>query len=399
MSEEINNQEQGEAKESEKIEIAESAEVAGNTQDSKEYMTVEDARKSGWSEEEIKMGEQHGVFKKEAKKSEKTKEVIEDKKDVVPQKEEEQKEIQKKPVKDGEEFFLDADSEKKFREFFPKGHNVHGLYFHSKAQRSRAQAAEAERDRIAKQLEEKEAQLKKLMESRENKIESEINIEDEEKPLTKKELKEFLLSMRDNQKKEEQENQRKISDYQSKLQNSLKLQDDNARLQYEDYDDVVSLGKQLIERDSSGKFLSETNITNIPDFAKKKAIALIRSIENSLAQADKFGADDYNIADMSYDLGKIAQQFIQKSNPSGQRAEKNGLESERSNGGLTPEEVKRIEKNSSRRGSSASLSGAGGRRLVSVEDITADDLLKMDSKTFDSFQRKHPEKVEELMRR
>jgi hypothetical protein len=97
---------------------------------------------------------------------------------------------------------------------------------------------------------------------------------------------------------------------------------------------------------------------------------------------------------IAYEIGQLHPSY-------GQRAEKNGefvKPEPKANGGLTPDKMKRIEENTLRRASSASVSGGGGRRAVSPDDVSLADLNRMTATQRLSFREKHPDQYAKLLR-
>ncbi len=378
-----------------------------------EPMTVEKATEAGWSEEEIAMGKESGTF------TEKKPEEIEAEKKAAEEKAEADKagaggegdeKKEKKVVPPAkptiDDFLLNPDEERILSEKFDKNSdagqklkNVGANYWGRKHAVARAQSAESERDMARKENESLRDRLAKLEDAAGLKKGGEGDAEDDDKPLTKKELREMLSQTKEDEKNARLKQDGEINQTATKIKEALTIQEGHAKQVYGDYSEMVEAGMKLINRDASGNFTNEVNISTIPEIARKKAIMLVNGLRNAASRADKMTVSDYTAADMTYDLGKLASEFIKPGSKTSPSAEElAGQSAERTNGGLTPEEEERIRKNKSRTGSSASIAGSGGRRVLSVSEITVDDLNGMDSKTYDAFQEKHPEKVEELMR-
>jgi len=375
-----------------------------------ERMTLEQAEKQGWSPEEIEMGKKNKMFAEEKKSPEEPKKTDDQDKNKPPKEEkppdnkrpESIPHPQNKPTID--DFALNETEEKVLRETFGRDsqashklRNVSGLYFQQKHFKSRAQAAERERDRALKEIDDLKSRMVKLEPGTPPPQE---DPEKEEKPMTRKEFREMMKTMKDDEKNAEREAKDKTNDEAKKINEALLIQENHARSEYPDFDNIVNLGKKLVDRDpKTGVFLNEVNLKTLPIGARKKAFALLRSIQASSVQADQMSIDDYNVADMAYDLGKIALEYLPSEDKSrGPSAEPHNPNAEQDDGGLTPEEEERIKKNESRTGSSASITGSGGRRVLSVEDVTIDDLNAMDSQTYNDFRAKHPDVVNRLVR-
>lgn len=363
-----------------------------------EKMTLEQAQKEGWSDKEIATAEETGML---AKTGEKPPEGGKPPETPPSPEGEPPKPPEPEPESKGpkrEVFDLSEEEEGKFNESFGKGHNVNGLYFGLKAQRSRAQAAEAERDRLVSDSKAKDEQIRTLSEQKAAPVKQEEEPE-EERPMTRKELRETMAQIDADKVEAERKTAEQTKVIQENINQALTSQENNARSKYEHFDQAVKLSKALFDKDrKTGEFTDAKNILTLPEHTRKKAMLLVRSIANATAHADEMKSSDYNSADMLYELGQLHPDFGKPQGTAGQSAENNGKPPERTRGGLTPEDVARVEKNSARRGSSAGVSGSGGRRVVSVEDVTADDLTDMDDKTFAAFEKENPDKVKELLR-
>lgn len=364
-------------------------------------MTEAKANEMGWSQEEISIAKEQGMLGEEKPKEN------EPPKDPEPPKEEPEKPKEEpKPVSEHDDFLLNPDEEKILAEkldqdpsLTKKLKNVSAQYWGRKHAISRAQAAESERDRIMDENRELKERMGKL-ESRIDEIPSNKNgvEEEDDRPLTKKELREMLIQTREDDERKKRDQEEKLRASQEKINKALQYQESHAKLNYQDYDKVVALGNKLVGRDGkTGQFSNPVNITTIPETARKRAFVLLRQIQNAAARADELKTSDYNAADMAYDLGKLASEFIREEDKP-KDASPASPSAERTAGGLTPEDEERIRRNKSRAGSSAQVTGSGGRRVITADEVTVDDLVAMDGPTFDSFQKKHPEKVEELMR-
>jgi len=364
-----------------------------------EKMTEEKALADGWSNEEIELAKETGML--HGPKDEK--------KEETPPKEEPKSEVKKeephteiKPT--GEDYLLSPEEEKRLAEVFDKNpdtprklKNVTANYWGRKHATARAQAAEAERDRLLRELGEQKERIAKLEQGT---VKPEEPTEEDEKPLTKKELRDMLKTMQEDETTARKKQQEQSQVQERKIREALTIHESHAKNVYQDFEQVVGLGERLVRRDpKTGEFSSPVNITNIPEQARKKAFVLLRQIQSAALRADEMTVSDYTVADMSYDLGKLASEFIKdETQPATEPNTPTGQTTERTSGGLTPEEEERIRKNQHRAGSSASISGSGGRRVLSIDEVTLDDLNAMDSKTFDAFQQKYPDKVEALMR-
>ena len=237
----------------------------------KEPITPEQAKEKGWSNTEIKKAEEFGLVGK--KTEEKPKE--EAKKEETSPKEEEGKEVGKvAPIKaDKSRYELDVDQQKKFEEIFGPGTNPHGLFHGMKSQRNRAQAAESARDAAKLELKLKEQQLKEAQERIDSIVSKGLNQngngegdgEDPmDKPLTPRQLK--AMQEEENKKRESIDGENK--ERAQKIHLALKEQEDYARSQYQDFDETVKAGEELIKR-----------INELEGVEKKRAIGLIGNLQ------------------------------------------------------------------------------------------------------------------------
>jgi hypothetical protein len=200
-----------------------------------------------------------------------------------------------------------------------------------------------------------------------------------------------LKELQEEEMRKNEERKRSDESKAEKIMLAQKSQEEYAKGQYEDFDGTLKLGEDLVK-----------NIDTLEPLKRKKVKSLLDRIRTAASRADELSVEDYNVADLSYELGQLHPDYGKKGKNEEESQSQNGNgekpEAERINGGLTTEQVERIEKNAARRGSSASLSGSGGRRMVSVEDITISDLLKLDSHQYEAFRSKHPDKVRQLLR-
>lgn len=370
---------------SDEIKTVEVAAEPEKVEAAKPEVTREDLKSKGWSKAEMDSAEKRGMIPKPEEKSEPKAE--EDKKPEIVEKRVEQRD----PKKEGN--FLDdmdremsPEQEKVFLETFPPGTKPRAFYFRAKNERQQRQRAEAERDRMALELKlHKERELK-FEEKPAAELDADGNVIDpEDKPLTMKQLKALQKAEQEtlnNQQNELTERSKRVSE-------AMKTQEEYAKSVIPDFDETVKLATDLVN-----------NIEQIPEKWKKdKVIKLLKDLQVTAGTADKYGVDDYNASMIAYELGQLHPKYGQKS-ASGQQTDKDGTKSDpKANGSLTPEQMKRLEENTQRRASSASLPGSSaGRRVVSVEDITTRDVLRMSPEERYKFKKDHPEKMSALMR-
>jgi len=341
------------------------------------------------TEAELKEG---GFSKDEIEKAKKLGKVAEEKKEPEPKKEEPEKkkpeEEPKKAAEKKEEAEPEDEPEKDEKEIEKFNANEKALYHKAKEQKRLKQLANEERDIAERKVIDLKAKLEENERrwaeyNKETKIERDEEgnvIDPDDKPLTRKEW----LKIQEEEQGKRSESEKLMAERRQAITISWARQEENAKLEYDDFDQTVGLAKEVMEKANSmfeGKRLKQVQMK-------------IREFIESAAQADKFGLSDYNPADMAYDLGKLHPDYgkpKKKAENTSDKTDRNG------NGGLTPEEMERIEKNANRRGSSASLPGGGGRRIVSAEDITLEDLSRCTPAKYRELRRKYPDKVKELL--
>lgn len=342
---------------------------------------------AGWSARELDAAEKRGMIAKtEEKKPEPKAETPTEPKAEEPK--EETPKVEEKP-KNGSlpDFtFKTPEQEKVFLDAFGAGTPQRAMYFRMKHERQQRQAVEAERDRMAQEaklLKERLDALERGQKPQETDEEGNA-IDPEDRPLTLKQLREM-------QKAEAEEYQRKQQEQQSraaKLAEAQVTQEEYARSLYSDFDDTVKRAQEVIQNLDAV----------VPEkWRQAKAIKLIRELQTAAANADKLGLDDYNAALIAYEIGQMHPDYGSKN---GNSADTDGNLSrpEKANGGHTPEQMKRMEENTQRRASSASIPGGGGRRVVSVDDVSLADLNRMSAEQRQAFKSKHPDRFAKLLR-
>lgn len=269
-----------------------------------------------------------------------------------------------------------------FLDTFGPGTPQRAMYFRMKNERQSRQRAEQERDRLALELQmRKDADVRAKTGGPEPEVDAEGNVIDpDDQPLTPKMLK----AMQKAEQEKINKDQAELNERSGKVAEAMKTQEEYAKATIPDFEDTVRLAKDVV-----------TNIDAIENPIKKsKAIKLLRDLQVAAATADKYGVDDYTASMIAYELGQMHPDYGQK------KAEPDGAKKDpKANGSLTPEQMKRIEENTQRRASSASLPGSpGGRRTVSVEDVTIKDVLRMDPEERRAFKKNHPARFDKLMR-
>jgi len=287
--------------------------------------------------------------------------------------------------------FKTPEQEKVFLDAFGAGTPQRAMYFRMKNERQARQAAEAERDKERLSREALEARIKALESGKTVQEVDELGnpIDPEEKPLTLKQLRELQKAEAEAiEKKKAEQHQRA-----SVVAEAQQTQEEYARSVYEDFDDTVGKAAEVMKNLD----------TLIPEKWKQaKAVKLIRDLQYAAANADKFDLDEYHAALIAYEIGQLHPNYGKKADPAnnGDASDKDGnsKDPKKANGGLTPEQMKRIEENTQRRASSASVSGGAGKRTVSVEDVDLPTLNKMTYAERQRFREKHPTEYARLLR-
>lgn len=353
------------------------------TQPSVAVPTHEDLKTQGWTKSEIERAEKHGIIpkKKEEKPEVKTDAKAEPEKEVVKDEKAPVKE-EKRPVSSLPEFNLSPEQEKVFLEVFGAGTEPRAMYFRMKNERKTRQAAEVERDRALLRMKTLEDELAATRSGQAVKREIDENgneIEPEDKPLTKKELIEWEKQKEEERAKREAE----LNERGNRVADALKDQEEYARTIMPDFEQNIELAKEVMQ--NMEELLPEK-------WKRDRAIELIRDLQVRAANADKLGVDDWNAPMVSIEIAKMHPNYGKPSN--GQRADNDGKfkDPKKANGSLTPEQMKRIEENTQRRTSSASIPGGGGRRTISADEVTLKDLVAMTSTQREEFRKKYPER-------
>lgn len=345
--------------------------------------TRDDVKARGWTKAEIESAEKHGLIAKAKKEEEKPEPKAEEKKAEVAElvKEPEVKAEEQKPaerrVSGIPEWNPTPEQEKTLSSILPPGDPMRGLYFRMKNERTARQNIQAQLEKERAAREELEAKLAETKGTRGD----EFGIEDpEDKPLTVKAWREIQLREQEEKVRRDQE----VNSRAAAIADAQRSQEEYAKEVHSDFDVVV---KQAIE------VIKNPDIIQEP-WKRAKALRLHRDLQEAATNADSLGLDDYNGAMIAYEIGQLHPSY-------GQRAEQNGefvKPEPKANGGHTPDQMKRIEENTLRRASSASVAGGGGKRVVSADDVTLADINKMDTRQRLNFREKHPDQYARLLR-
>ena len=350
--------------------------------------TREELKEKGWSEPELVLAEKRNMISKPEDKKETIKPEV--KADAETKPEEKTDSDEKAPEKKVEKrasslpdfTITDPEKERVFLETFGPGTPQRAMYFRMKNERQSRQAAES-------RVRELEARLDAVSKEKERVIEQDENgndIDPDDKPMTMKAWKE----LQQKQEQERIEREQQIRSQGARVSEAIANQEEYARSINPDFDNTVKLSTDLIQN------LDEL-VTDIK--TQKRIIRRFQDLQVAAANADKLGIDDENAADIAYELGKYHPNYGKTTN--GHSSELNGNPKNpdtKANGSLTPEQMKRIAENTQRRPSSASISGGGGKRTISVEDVGLKELNAMTSEQRFKFKQDHPERYAKIQR-
>lgn len=354
--------------------------------------TREELKSQGWSAKELEAAEKRGMLgtgdktppdKKPPVVEDKKPPVVEDKKPPV---------VEDRKISNGglPDFTITPEQEKVFTDTFGAGTPVRAIYFRMKNERHARQAAEALARETQAKLEVLQAQLTKVAAPVvEVETDADGNVVDpEEKPLTLKQLKQLqqaeAAAIEQKQKDQVQRNQA--------VSVAQKEQEDFARSVLPDFDHAIEKAKEVMQNLE----------TYFPEkWKQSKVVQMIRDLQIAAAQADKIGLDEYNAAMIAYELGQMHPEYGKKAPV--KSSDNTGVPMDegkdpKANGRLTPEQMKRIEANTQRRGSSASIPDGGGKKIISVDDVDLATLSKMNFAERDAFRKKFPERYAKLLR-
>lgn len=353
-----------------------------------EIPTRDDVKARGWSKDEIDSAEKRGMIAKAKKEEEKEPVAVKAEEKAEPKPEEKVVEAVKVEENAGKRnpsgipaYDLTEEQQKALEGILPPGNPMRGIYFRMKNERTARQRLEAE---LAKERAAREALEAKLTAPQAAKAEGdgEQTEDPEDRPLTIRAVRELQAQ----DAKEAERRAREVNARAAAVAEAQQAQEEYAREMNPDFDETVTLAKEVIK-----------NLDAIPEpWKRAKAVKLFRDLQEAAANADRLGLDDYNGAIIAYEIGQLhplhGKKADEQTNGTALRPEA------KANGGLTPDKMKRIEENTLRRASSASVAGGGGRRAVSPDDVSLADLNRMTASQRLSFREKHPDQYAKLLR-
>jgi hypothetical protein len=351
--------------------------------------TRDQLKTAGWSSDEMDRAEKRGMVKKaEEKKEEQKIGVVNSSEPTKTEEQTTDDKKEEKPKNSLPDFSIDDPvKEKAFLDAFGPGTPHRGLYFRMKNERQARQRAQDEARKEREARVSLEARLSALEGKKESVVDENGNVVDpEDKPLTIKQLREMQKQELDAIEKQKQE-----KNYQAQVVvEAQKTQEEYARSIYPDFDDAMTKAADVMKNVDS--------IFSGEKWKQAKAIKLMRDLQVAAANANKLDLDEYHGALIAYEIGQLHPQYGKPNGAQPKSEERETLKDPKANGGLTPEQMKRIEENTQRRASSASIPGGGGKRTISADDVGLKELNAMTYAERQSFRTKHPDRYEKLLR-
>lgn len=256
--------------------------------------------------------------------------------------------------------------------------NGQALYWTQKKERLKRQKLEAdlasERSTKDKRIADLQAQIDTITKAR-VKAPDDLGLDDPEpeeidpkkKPVTLEDLEKLEVEKADKAKSEAQKHQARVTEIKSALDD----QHAEAQTRYENFDEALGFTNEILDAANKGTLDKLYPDPRERSRITRKAVELLRAFAN----ADSFEPGDFNAADMSFDLAKEHPQFGKPSKVTPvKKTDETGADGD-------PEKAARIVANASRRGSSAAISGGGSRR-VPLEELTADQAVRIPTKNF-----------------
>lgn len=331
--------------------------------------TRAEVKAKGWSKAEMDSAEKRGLIAKTEEKKPEAK--TEEKPKDFPA---EQTEAVKPAPSSLPDFTTTPEKEKVFLDTFGPGTPQRAMYFRMKNERQARQSAEAK----AKELEARLAAFEAAKPAPAPVYDANGQpIDPDNQPFTLKAWKEMQAA----EAAEYQRVQQEQAERQRLISQAHVAQEEYARSVYGDFDNTVSLAKEVIQN-------LDSLVADVND--REDIKDLIAKMQVAAAQADRIGLDERHAAMIAYRIGKFHPDYGQAPKQTGQVP--------KANGGLTTEQMKRIEANTQRRASSASVAAGSGKRTISPEDMDLKTLTAMDFKSRSAFAKANPTIYAKLLR-
>lgn len=367
------------------IEVSETTEAAPVV---KELPTREEVIKErGWSAAEADSAEKHGMLRKPEppKETPVEKPVAKAPAPVAPVAPQDRRRNVMPEIN------LTPEVEAKLKEILPPGTNVHAFYVGMKNERAQKQRWRQEAEQWKAKAEEAARSATRPASEAVPAVDANGQpvVDDDDKPLTMRQIREM-------QEKNRVEMERQQKEVQARAQIVAEAQEAHeasARASYPDFESTAALAKDLIENLDA----------HYPAGKERKRVEYLYSqFLDTIKRSHELSEDDFNEADLAYELGKLHPNYGKSSESTPSEATTDGTQPEidpsKANGGHTPEKLQRIEKNTQRRVSSAAIPAGGGKKTVSASDVTLEMLNRMPSSQRDSFKQKYPDRYRSLLR-
>lgn len=297
-------------------------------------VTTDEAKEAGWSKEEIQMGVENGTLSEKETQEQ-------------PEEEAEDEQPEEKAVEDSEEQDNDSDDEEDVEESDSDDDegdkdtsdfnaNEKALYWKQKRERKKRQAAERKAELL-------EAKLKAYQEISEKKETPDTQNEDNEEGfITKADLKK--------QKEEEAKKQEERRLQAEAINARLEAQYEEAKAEYENFDELCDLAKEVMDEDESGVYATKLQQATV--------------------------SENGNPAQVAYQISRLHPDFDKVAGKKEKVASKKKTDKKK---------VNKVMANAKKRSSSAALGGgAGGSRKVSEDELTPEDVVHMDQEQWNS---------------
>lgn len=341
-----------------------------------EEMTSEEMKELGFNEKEIELAKSQKLTKKvEVKKDESSKmqgqekkiEILKEKKDDI-----------KKSADD------DLTPEEEHKKLISYNDNERALYWSMKKDRRKRQEAETARDYALVQLKAKDQLIQEL---KSGKIKSEPEPEekdpldelDDDAMLTKKD---YLALQKSRDEKERKKKEAVETEQREKQQAvSLRLQEYEikGKQEYSDFDKVVALANNLISNNEKIFLVTQNENESDEEYESrslimgKKKAKVAKMIRDCIIAFDK--GDDffgYTPADMIYEIGTMHPDY-------GKNKED---ESKFKKIKMDDAKTEKVIENANRRMSSAAVGGGSGKRIISADDLTLQQIAELSETEF-----------------
>lgn len=339
--------------------------------------------KSGATKDELERMAKRGIIPKDPKPEAKKKEGEEGDKDEKGEEGKDGKPPKNFGIPDVD---LTPEQEADFLKHFGKGHPVRGMFLRMKSER-KARQAEAKKGKEAVAAKEQEIAILKA------KLEGKAQAGEEGEEGTEDDLDSRTLTVADLKKYEEekaktQREQAEAAREKNTLRGeAIKDQETYAKEVFEDWEQTVGLVEKVLDKEA---------FAEMPKWKQNKALSLVRELQIAYATADEVDYDGRSAAMIAYEMGQLHESYGEK--PKETVDSSRETPKGRNTGGLSPEQMRRIEENSKKRQSSASVTGSQGKREVAVADVTPQMFRGFNAAQRTAFRKEHPKRYLELMR-